>query len=235
MLVSVICFGSFGVPIKSQAVTDAKVDPIIFQSYKTFWAFVTSFVALTYNPVKYTPWGLLSGLSWVPAGIAAVIAVNCIGLGVAQGLWSGLIIVVSFSWGAFVFQEPLTSLPLALFGIFILALGIVGMAVSRLTFWSTVLSCCASSEELSAAEENTALIKSQEDNSKTDVSKSNNDNEKIEDEEDVVMNVLPCCTCVNRRTIGYMAAIFNGVWGGSIMAPLKLASKDVPTGIECVL
>ena len=60
-------------------------------------------------------------LSWVPAGIAAVIAVNCIGLGVAQGMyvksinyiltfrisgiWSGLIIVVSFCWGAFVFQE----------------------------------------------------------------------------------------------------------------------------------
>jgi len=40
---------------------------------------------------------------------------------------------------------------------------------------------------------------------------------------------------VGKRKIGYAAAIFNGIWGGSIMVPLKFASKSQPkTGIQSV-
>jgi len=41
---------------------------------------------------------------------------------------------------------------------------------------------------------------------------------------------LPCCT-VQKKHIGYAAAIFNGCWGGSILVPLKLSPKS---GIEFV-
>lgn len=70
----------------------------------------------------------------------AVLAINSIGLGVAQGIWSGLIIVVSFIWGVVVFKEveffllfhiqPLKSLPLAILGVVLLCAGVFGMAIS---------------------------------------------------------------------------------------------------------
>lgn len=69
---SIISFGSFGVPIKSKKVfktrvviskvVEAEVDPIIFQTFKSFWVFATSFITFTYNDFSYTPWGLLGGL-----------------------------------------------------------------------------------------------------------------------------------------------------------------------------
>jgi hypothetical protein len=61
-----LCFGSFAVPIKTKSVRDAQVDPLVFQSYKTFFALITSVVAFAYNPFYWSPWGILSGYSHSP-------------------------------------------------------------------------------------------------------------------------------------------------------------------------
>jgi len=157
-----------------------------------------------------------------------VIAINCIGLGIAQGIWSGLIIVVNFFWGAFVFQEPLKSLGLSILGICLLMIGLVGMAVSRLSFWPRVLSFMASQDERNATDqEKLALFSNDGDPNNTEAATNN-------DEGDIVRDILPCCGCFGKKTIGYLAAIFNGVWGGSVMVPMKYASKSTPQGIEYV-
>ncbi|KAK9908921.1 hypothetical protein WJX75_004710 [Coccomyxa subellipsoidea] len=49
------------------------------------------------------------------------------GLGIAQTTWSALSIFVSFIWGAFVFHEPIKSLPLSFVGLFLMALGMSGL------------------------------------------------------------------------------------------------------------
>ena len=56
------------------------------QTYKSFWCFVTSWlvVPFTGGKVQYTPWGIVSALFWVPAGVAAVIAVEHSGLALSQ-------------------------------------------------------------------------------------------------------------------------------------------------------
>lgn len=53
-LASTIFFGSFGVPIKSQAIVKAQVDPVIFQCYKTAACFCSSWLALLFVDFKFT-------------------------------------------------------------------------------------------------------------------------------------------------------------------------------------
>ena len=52
-VLSMLAFGSFGAPIKSDAAKSVNVDPLVFQSYKTFVCFATSWlVLLTGKPVS---------------------------------------------------------------------------------------------------------------------------------------------------------------------------------------
>ncbi|MCO5612113.1 hypothetical protein L7F22_066375 [Adiantum nelumboides] len=78
------------VPMKTPAVLDAKMDPIIYQSYKSFTCFATCWLVLIYTPLKFTWWGMLGALIWVINGCAAVRAVQLVGIGLAQSLWSSL-------------------------------------------------------------------------------------------------------------------------------------------------
>ena len=89
------CRGVVAMPTQCRAsetpsVVAAKVDPLVFQTYKTTAVFLTSWLVLTYTDFDWTWWGVVDSLVWVPAGAGAVIAVRCAGLGIAQGVWSGL-------------------------------------------------------------------------------------------------------------------------------------------------
>ena len=68
--ISMLAFGSFGVAIKSKRSQSVDIDPMVFQSYKTFMCFITSIILLIFNPkhvtLQFTPWGIVSGLFWVP-------------------------------------------------------------------------------------------------------------------------------------------------------------------------
>lgn len=125
------CFGSFAVPMKSQAVINAGVNPLIFQCYKTFWAFISSFLVLFFQPFQFTWWGVLSGFSWVPAGVAAVIAVQNIGIACGQAIWQVTIIGTSFMWSFLVLRDGQVynwwGTAMALAGLLI---GVVGMTTA---------------------------------------------------------------------------------------------------------
>mmetsp|Transcript_15923 Transcript_15923/g.50037 ORF Transcript_15923/g.50037 Transcript_15923/m.50037 type:complete len:333 (+) Transcript_15923:125-1123(+) len=133
VLGSVIFFGSFGVPIKSPAIVAAKVDPVVFQCYKTLACFSTCWLVLLYVPYKFTWWGTVGASIWVVNGICAIIAVQKAGLGISQSLWSGLSIFVSFVWGAVIFGEPIRDMPMALLSLGVMAVGMagIGTAASR--------------------------------------------------------------------------------------------------------
>jgi len=91
---SCLAFGSFGVPIKGKAATSVDVDPLVFQSYKTFMCFVTSwiFLLLLGEEVTFSPWGIVSGLFWVPGGVATVYAVKSAGLAIGKAAIFGDIV-----------------------------------------------------------------------------------------------------------------------------------------------
>jgi hypothetical protein len=64
---SALAFGTFGVPIKSDAARSVDVDPLVFQSYKTLLCFATSWLVLLFGQsFEFTPWGIVSAIFWVP-------------------------------------------------------------------------------------------------------------------------------------------------------------------------
>ena len=94
-IVAAVAYGSFGVPIKETAKLD--VHPLVFQSYKTGTMFLTCWLVLLLGvPVKWTPWGLLSGLLWVLGGCGGVYAIRMAGMAIAVGTWASIMIVVNF-------------------------------------------------------------------------------------------------------------------------------------------
>eukprot|EP00943_MAST-04B_sp_MAST-4B-sp1_P006785 g6785.t1 len=202
--------------MKAESVVNVNVHPLVFQTYKTFWVFVTCWVTIFWVPLEFTPWGIVSGLSWVPAGVAAVVSVQHVGLGVGQGTWSSIIVFVSFLWGTLFFHEKLRSIPTALFGIFCLMLGVSGMAyfAAQASKESKeqddqvkYLELSISGEKFSDDE---AVLK--------DDSLGNNSN-IIHTQKRRHFSVYKY---FSRRQVGLLAAAFNGIWGGSNMVPLRI-------------
>lgn len=129
-VVSMLSFGSFGVPIKSETCQRLNIDPLVFQSYKSVVCFVSAaFVMVaTSHPFRFTPWGIVSALFWVPGGVATVAAVKLAGLALAIAVGNSLIALVSFSWGIFFFSEPIHSKLMACVAVGMMVLGFSGMS-----------------------------------------------------------------------------------------------------------
>lgn len=70
-IIAVLSWGTFGVPLKVN--TNVEVNFFVMQSYKTMVCFVTSWlVILLGEPVRFTPWGIVSGLFWVPGAACGI-------------------------------------------------------------------------------------------------------------------------------------------------------------------
>ena len=81
------------------------------------------------QPPRFTTWGILSGLFWVPGGVAGIYGIRSAGLAVAVGTWSSLIVLTSFAWGVFVFEEHVKSISGACCACGTLISGLIGMSI----------------------------------------------------------------------------------------------------------
>jgi glucose uptake protein GlcU len=220
-LLACFCFGSFAVPVKSPSIASLNVHPLVFQTYKSLVCLFTAWLSLmpwdgsTWPAPTYTPWGLVSGLFWVPGGVCAIYAVQNAGLAVSQGVWSTGIVMVSFAWGLVIFKESLKSVTLACVGGAMMVAGLWGMS-----FFSQPeknpdtdddnrkMSDPPGDDASSYASSTTggdgaALLPS----SHTSASSAEN-------------------SAKSRRNRGLLAAVFNGLWGGSIMVPMHYAPSN---------
>eukprot|EP00529_Nitzschia_sp_RCC80_P029363 CAMPEP_0113496474 /NCGR_PEP_ID=MMETSP0014_2-20120614/30140_1 /TAXON_ID=2857 /ORGANISM="Nitzschia sp." /LENGTH=328 /DNA_ID=CAMNT_0000390397 /DNA_START=32 /DNA_END=1015 /DNA_ORIENTATION=- /assembly_acc=CAM_ASM_000159 len=127
---AMLAFGTFGAPIKSKAAKHVNIDPLVMQTYKTTMCFITSwlFVLARGEEIAFTPWGIVSGLFWVPGGVATIYAIKSAGLAIGIGVGSSFIVLVSFYWGIFVFGEHVHSRVQACFAVGCMLCGLVGMA-----------------------------------------------------------------------------------------------------------
>lgn len=101
----------------------------LFVAHKTFMCFVTSWLVPAFGePFSFTPWGIVSAFFWVPAGVAAIFNIKTAGLAVAMGTLSSFIVLVSFVWGIFVFEEQIHSPGMACFVIFLMMMGLCGVS-----------------------------------------------------------------------------------------------------------
>ena len=77
---------------------------------------------------SWSPWGLVSGLFWVPSGVATVYAVKLLGLAVAVAIGNSLLALVSFTWGIFIFHERVHSRMGACGAVLLMIVGFCGMS-----------------------------------------------------------------------------------------------------------
>ena len=81
------------------------------------------------EPVRFTSWGIVSGIFWVPGGWAGIYGIRTAGLAVAAGTWSSMIVLTSFFWGIFVFEEKVKSKLGACCACCTLIVGLIGMSM----------------------------------------------------------------------------------------------------------
>lgn len=218
-----LSFGSFAVPMKWKSVVDAGVHPLVYQANKTFWTFVTSHLVLLFLPYEFTWYGLLSGLSWVPAGVAAVVAVQHAGIAIGQSVWQVTIIATSFVWGfAILHDEHVRSIPGTAFAVLAMVGGLVGMAlafnlpatgVDMEEGHAGLLSKARNMSVASAATLDSKMSRTSR-KSLTDIRFASfvpaaNEEGKLLQQP--------------KLSIGIAAALFNGIWGGSNLVPSKYA------------
>jgi len=128
-VVAALAYGSFGVPIKSKTSSRLDIDPLVMQTYKTVTCFLTCWLVVGLGePIRFTPWGIVSGLFWVPGATCGIFGIRNAGLAVAVGTWSSIIVVVSFAWGILVFKEGVKHAGSAACAICLLISGLLGMA-----------------------------------------------------------------------------------------------------------
>mmetsp|Transcript_16113 Transcript_16113/g.33498 ORF Transcript_16113/g.33498 Transcript_16113/m.33498 type:complete len:430 (+) Transcript_16113:87-1376(+) len=128
-IAAALSYGSFGVPVKSEVAKRLDVDPLVMQSYKSIMCFLCCWLIIPMGePVRFTPWGIVSGIFWVPGGVAGIYGIRNAGLAVAVGTWSSIIVLSSFFWGIFVFQEKVKSISGACGAVATLIIGLLGMS-----------------------------------------------------------------------------------------------------------
>ena len=248
-IVSCVGFGTFAVPVKSPSVQSVDVDPLVFHTYKVIMCFLTSFLVLPMGQEFYfTPWGIISSIFWVPASIAAVFAVKNAGLAVSQGTWCTGIVLISFVWGIFIFGERVKSKMTASLAIVLIVSGLWGMS-----FYSSPEIRKASKKINHQDEEGAMGMVALQTHLPDPLEKALHSMVNVEGNEkykygsvvntvdipsDIPLEKMPICsiderkaypliphakTKFSRRTLGLLAAVFNGFWGGSVFVPMHYA------------
>ena len=131
-VMAMLLFGSCQVPLKSPAVVAASVDPVVFQCYKTVSCFTTCWLTLLVVPLRFSWWGVVGAAMWVVNGVMASAAIQRAGIGVAQAIYSGFSVLVSFLWGAYYFGEPVAHLAGAWASLAVMCVGMatIGLAAA---------------------------------------------------------------------------------------------------------
>jgi len=126
-VVAVLAFGSFGVPLKTNV--QVEVHPLVMQSYKTATCFATCWlVLLAGEELRWSHWGIASGLFWVPGSTCGIFSIRNAGLAVAVGTWSSICVLTSFIFGILIFQEGVKNIGYTACAFALLMVGLIGMA-----------------------------------------------------------------------------------------------------------
>jgi len=256
-LLAAFFFGSYGVPMKGEAATKVDVDPLVFQTYKAFTVLFTSVIVILFNNVlahsndgfkpwtvnDFTPWAFVSASLWVPGGAAGVYAIRRTGLAISVGIWSCVIVMLSFMWGVLIFKEKQRGgIRGAVRALAVLCVGLCGIA-----YFSSFEAENKRKDELTEnAKETTPLIDTA-------------DQSKVKDDQALDLETYPHCgapphshktihidppafMCIDGNPeqhainiqqyyIGILMAVVNGVFAATIMVPLHYAPPNATRGL----
>lgn len=137
---SAVFNGSFASVFKLPQVASANLDPILFQLYVSTGVFLSSAIASPFFfyygngtfqqelAVFYEPLGLAAGTLFVISISFSFAAVQYIGVALGQGVWGGIAILVSYSWGVAKFGDTVSKPWLAATALLLLSIGVLGIA-----------------------------------------------------------------------------------------------------------
>jgi hypothetical protein len=205
---------------------------------------------------------------------ATIYAVKNAGLAIGIGVGSSFIVLVSFTWGIFVFEEHVHSRKGACFAVGCMMMGLLGMAYYSAPTTSSddyqevhrddsaisddyhggLATGISPTDELhdedgaaSGGFVDEPVLPSTESADVEATTADDDDDDEDDDEDDDIVIVdetlsqstttpqssEPCSTHViccgmkwQRRTLGILSAMFTGIYGGSIMVPMKWAPAD---------
>lgn len=178
--------------------------------------------------------------------LGTIFAIKNAGLAIGIGVGSSFIVLVSFTWGIFVFQEHVHNRLHACFAVGLMMMGLLGMAYysapdviqeelqeEREEFRAhyEYHSIGSSSSSSSSDEEDHPL------QGQSSVSESDNnvpfrgeamENEMLNenDENSGESHTILMGMKWSRRSLGILSAMFAGSYGGSVMVPMKWAPAD---------
>jgi hypothetical protein len=205
-----------------------------------------SFLLLYFGvPFHFTPWGIASGIFWVPGGTAGAYAIRTNGLAASFGLWSSIIVMNSFVVGIFIFQERVKSIHGACAAALVILFGIGGM--TRYSHPSRQPTTSAyDSEVIEATLKAPPSLCDHEMGPSPDASNPIHQIQPLLDPNSVLRSrsTVPVVNDIsvqsleiedvkNRLTIagysftqsqlGFISAVFTGLWGGSNLIPMHYA------------
>lgn len=247
-VIAALAYGSFGVPIKETK--DIDVHPLVLQSYKTFVMFVMCWgVVLLGVEVKFTRWGLLSGLLWVLGGTGGVYGIRMAGLAIAVGTWASIMIMVNFFFGILIFREPVHDIWGTMASFLLLILGLVGMSLfsAHIPKEDTTVDDTNKTEEpltdgsssnyqnLESYGRKGSVESDQEkgftERDETTAIFKNNEDKDQEAHVVIFAGRLP----LTKRQCGILGAAMNGVLAGGSLIPLHYAKEEGFGGAKYII
>lgn len=118
-----LCWGSYMVPFK-------KSGSLNLTQFQALMAVGIGFSGLSLSlilgyPLSLNIYGLFSGVLWASANMVALVAISSLGLSRAVPIISSLVIILSFLWGALIFNELPSGLLVGFSGVGLIILGVI--------------------------------------------------------------------------------------------------------------
>ena len=199
----------------------------------------------TFN--DFTPWAFVSAFLWVPGGTAGVYAIRRAGLAVSTGIWSCVIVILSFIWGVFIFREKQKSTVGAMLSVALLCVGLCG--ISYFSSMNAEMKKKGRSQEQqvtrnveqgdSLAGETAPLLgKGDNDNVSLDLRHFPHSGMHPRCQQTIDLDLPGLSSAPNERAyhiskyhLGLFMAVVNGVFASTIMVPLHYAPPKSTHGM----
>lgn len=177
---------------------------------------------------EFSALGMFAGLLLVLSLAASFKAVECIGLALGQGIWSGIAILVSFTWGVVGFNEIPSSPVITALGLVVLMFGVVGIAfcqdISLYLQDKHYIACDETPRESATFSAYPSRTNSEKSTQMSVVSYDRSDSMKLSPLASLDSKFMADADVVALKTSqwysGIAATICVGLAGGSVLAPL---------------
>ncbi|KAJ6233357.1 transmembrane protein [Anaeramoeba flamelloides] len=126
VFIAIIIWGSFGAPMKLKRIIEADLNTFVFNFYLNIMVVTLPFVTLIFAPFRFSFYGMLCGLIFIPGAISFPLAIQNIGISKGQSIWAILVLLVSFFWGI-AFGHKVKSVGLTVVALFFLVVGVTSM------------------------------------------------------------------------------------------------------------